>query len=211
MSATNGTAVTPPGWYPDPAGKPQSRWWDGAQWTDHVHDPQVQPYQVAVPLKAPEGTKPYTLFIWLIVLLPLIEYPLLFLIDWGDYFRNSLSASAYGTASYSSVLSIFTPQYLIVIASGWVLYGASAVFAYRDWKELKRREVPSPFHFAFVFISSLVYVIGRSVVIRRRTGSGIAPMWVAIIFTVVGGFATVTVIFVQMFSVLNEVIGSTIY
>ena len=56
----------------------------------------------------------------------------------------------------------------------------SAWFAYLDWRELGRRGVPKPFHFAWVFLSSGVYPIGRSVVVRRRTGKGIAPMWVAI-------------------------------
>jgi hypothetical protein len=27
---------TPAGWYPDPSGGPQQRYWDGAQWTDQV-------------------------------------------------------------------------------------------------------------------------------------------------------------------------------
>jgi uncharacterized protein YxjI len=28
--------TTPAGWYPDPAGRHEHRYWDGAQWTDHV-------------------------------------------------------------------------------------------------------------------------------------------------------------------------------
>lgn len=30
--------MSAPGWYPDPQGEHQFRYWDGAAWTDHVHD-----------------------------------------------------------------------------------------------------------------------------------------------------------------------------
>lgn len=33
-------------WYPDPSGQPGLRWWDGVQWTEHTHLPQVQAQQV---------------------------------------------------------------------------------------------------------------------------------------------------------------------
>lgn len=29
--------LPPPAWYPDPQGLQQWRWWDGQQWTEHVH------------------------------------------------------------------------------------------------------------------------------------------------------------------------------
>ncbi|MEV3979398.1 DUF2510 domain-containing protein [Nonomuraea sp. NPDC049758] len=37
------TTQTPAGWYPDPYGEPQLRWWDGNQWTDATHAQERQP------------------------------------------------------------------------------------------------------------------------------------------------------------------------
>lgn len=31
----------PPGWFPDPTGRHDHRWWDGAAWTEHVADAGV--------------------------------------------------------------------------------------------------------------------------------------------------------------------------
>lgn len=45
-------SVTAPGWYTDPADAALLRWWDGDQWTGHVH-PAEQPREVA-----PEGAPP---------------------------------------------------------------------------------------------------------------------------------------------------------
>jgi hypothetical protein len=34
--ASDPDAPPPPGWYPDPTGRQDHRWWDGATWTDHA-------------------------------------------------------------------------------------------------------------------------------------------------------------------------------
>jgi uncharacterized RDD family membrane protein YckC len=42
----------PAGWYPDPSAQTlpgRLRYWDGTQWTEHVHDPQPPPPQQAPP------------------------------------------------------------------------------------------------------------------------------------------------------------------
>lgn len=43
----------PPGWFPDPTGRHDHRWWDGAAWTAHVADAGVA---ATDPLTSPPGT-----------------------------------------------------------------------------------------------------------------------------------------------------------
>ncbi|MGW6498100.1 DUF2510 domain-containing protein [Nonomuraea angiospora] len=49
------TTQTPAGWYPDPYGEPQLRWWDGTQWTDALHAQQPGP---GAPPQQPSGPQP---------------------------------------------------------------------------------------------------------------------------------------------------------
>jgi hypothetical protein len=39
--------LPPAGWYTDPGGLPQQRWWDGLTWTENV---QPEPHPIAVPV-----------------------------------------------------------------------------------------------------------------------------------------------------------------
>ena len=41
-AATPAAPSVPAGWYPDPAGRHEGRWWDGTQWSPTVHDRGVQ-------------------------------------------------------------------------------------------------------------------------------------------------------------------------
>ena len=181
---TDATNNVPPGWYPDANAPGGQRWWDGTQWTEHV-GAQAQPYQAFEPLKAPAGTKTGTVWIWIIALLPLLSIVTFFAIDWKAYIDSIIPAnlsSASPTSGYSGMLALYSsPGYLISIALGWVSYGVTVLFAALDFRELKRRGVPQPFHWAFAFLTSIVYIIGRSVVVKRRTGQGLAPLWAYIV------------------------------
>lgn len=191
------------GWYADPERPGAGRYWDGTAWTEHRHVPGAQQAPV---LRAPEGTDPNTPWIWVFVLLPLLGYLPLFLIPWSSAFsydpRNPESM-------VDAQLSILTsPGYLGSILLSFLLYAALVVVAYLDHRELLRRQVPKPFHWAFAFIPSygiLVYPIGRAVVMKGRTGGGLGPIWVMIGVFVIGIVVTVAWTVQFMSSVMSTI------
>jgi hypothetical protein len=170
--------VTPPGWYADPAGSPLQRWWDGTAWTDHVHDPAAAaPGFAGTNPTTPVGTSPFTVWIWVFAITPLLG--LFSLVFQQDVSYSSYTSTTATTAQDLQDLyaSIFTPEYLMQLAISFLLYAAAVLIAFFDWRELKSRGVEKPFHWAFAFIPwQLVYAIGRAVVAARRTGSGWSPM-----------------------------------
>ena len=164
------------GWFPDPSGGAGSRWWDGQQWTDHVSDPALEAFgAAAVPGKVDPATPVYTPYIWLITLvLPLLSLVTLLFWDMDAYIRATLESPN------DPVVQLADPGYLLVQGVGFVLYGLSVVFAFLDRRVLLQRGFDRPFHWAWTFLGGVVYIIGRSVIVRRRSGTGLLPIWVYI-------------------------------
>lgn len=201
MSAPGTSA--PAGWYPDSENPGRGRYWNGIAWTDLYHTPG-QPFPAGAEPKAPPGTDGTTVWIWLVVFVPLLPMLMLLFVPWGSMFDIDLTGRYPGMGMYDLFLS---PFYWGSALLSWVVYGLSVFFAYRDVKELTARGVPRPFHWAFAFLSSLVYAIGRSVVVARRTGKGYAPIWVEA-GVVLLNFVILGVIFVAMFSGMAELFDS---
>ncbi|WP_427017610.1 DUF2510 domain-containing protein [Pseudarthrobacter sp. P1] len=170
----------PPGWYPDPDGGPRERWWDGGVWTGHTGPTALQGPPAPRPQLGPQ-TPVYNPMIWLVVLLPLLALPLQLL--WNPTFRFvELGPQHLRTLDPAAV---FTPMYVVLVASGWIIYAASVVLAYFDWQALGRAGVLRPFHWAWAFLGAPVYVIGRSVIVHKvAPGRGLVPVWILIVLTV---------------------------
>lgn len=171
--------------------------------TDATPAPQPDPYSRATPaaaLRAPEGTDPSTVWIWLILAIPVVQFLPVLVIDWNAFIVATLSDPS-GLGAYSVLL---TPGYLALIAIGWIGTALLIWFAFLDWRELKRRGVPQPFHWAWMFlvlaVSYAVYPIGRAVVANRRTGRGLGVMWITIATLVAGLIAGIvlTAVLVQL-------------
>lgn len=193
---------TPPGWYPDAAGV--TRWWDGYQWTAHTQAAaaavpgHVAPGPVQYP-RVPEGTPVYTRWTWWVVFLPfaaavpavgyLVDMPARII----DLVRWSMAVSGPDGSIDSTYEAEFLRRMLELILSPWYLatmlvavaaLGLTIWFSYLDHRDLQRLGYIRPFHWAWSLLGlggyGIVYIIGRSVVVRRRSGRGLAPLWVSV-------------------------------
>jgi len=176
------TPTTPAGWYPDPAGTPRSRWWDGAQWTENYHDPLGAAQIGGGTLTAPEGTVTATPWYWALLGLlganVLLQLSALLPTNLNSTIDNALSDP-------TSIVPTYTPYETITAVLTFVLIAAMIVSAFFDHKTLKSRGVPKPFHWAWSFFGILalaypIYLIGRAAIVARRTGSSISPIWIPI-------------------------------
>jgi hypothetical protein len=176
--------ATPPGWYPDPWNHSAQRFWDGSQWTDHVAaagGPSDRP-------KLPENAPIYGPWIWILALIPLLSGLSILFVHfdasaYGEYMRQLQNYDGTGPmpTMMMNPLTMFGPGYLLSLALSPLYYAATVALAYFDWRRLQRIGVERPFHWAWAFLASLVYIIGRSVIVRRVAAPrGRAPMWLGI-------------------------------
>jgi hypothetical protein len=180
MDSGRPAAASPgPGWYPDPYGTAPLRWWDGTKWEAHVAGgspalpaaPMLHPVAARRPL--PPETPVHTPWVWLVLLLPLLNV-LASLATLGTVTASLGTLGQSGTA-------LSSPGYVISFLLGWVVLALTVVFSWLDYGTLERRGVDRPFHWAWSFLAWPVYTIGRAVIVRRvAEGRGTAVLWASI-------------------------------
>ena len=142
------------------------------------------------------------MWIWLIVLMPLVSALLLLVMPWRSLFDIApyveLMESGQGIGEVMPYGMYMAPWWFVITAAGWIIYGLTVLFAYLDRKALFARGIDRPFPWAWAFLS-VVYSIGRAVVAIRRTGSGWAPIWglvaVQVASMVIAGIVTAQLTF----------------
>ncbi|MDP9937399.1 hypothetical protein J2T11_003770 [Paenarthrobacter nicotinovorans] len=178
MSQAMPGSTPPPGWYPDPSDQRFVRWWDGTAWTAQ-QAPRTMQYQPQIQQPRPRisaQTPVYNPFIWAITLLPLVS--IIFMFAWQPEFRMTTTRQGVTTVD---PFSIYTPAYFLLLGSSFVAYGLSVFFAYLDRQRLLKAGVERPFHWAWAFLNSAVYVIGRSVIVNKVAPKrGLWPIWATI-------------------------------
>lgn len=255
MSDVNGNTPRA-GWYPDPAGSTQQRWWNGTGWTDSLRDaptaapaapvppvtpaapvppvapvaqtpPAAPPYTPAygemhpgapapqppygapgynsaapaAPAAAPAynanaaagygahaapqtnpGASTNTVWIWLIIGLPLLSAFGVFAIDPVALAREAVaSSSPYGAGDYGTLGGGTAVVSGLLQLLSFVMAAAIILFGFFDHRALQRIGLRRPFNWRWGFfallVGPIVYVIGRSVVVKKATGTGLLPLW----------------------------------
>ncbi|ARC55649.1 Cytadherence high molecular weight protein 3 [Frondihabitans sp. 762G35] len=131
--------------------------------------------------KAPEGAKTNTWQIIVILVLPIVSLILsavsvtALIPTFTSYLAEIQRTNGQGVPRIS-----YPPIYYVTSVLSFVLYFVSVLLAFLDWRALGRVGIARPFFWAWAFLGWIVYAIGRAVVVHRRSGKGLWPIWVAI-------------------------------
>lgn len=205
----SGASTAAPGWYPDGTGG--QRWWNGVSWSEHTAPATFAQPQERTPL--PEGTRVDTVWVWIVALVYFVGVVPLFFFDMNGYMRAILEAELSGSSSaFGGVMAGYVVFFLLSSLLSWGLWGFTVFAAYRDYKHLTAIGVVRPFHWAFAFIPyTIVYLIGRLVVLRKVTRTAGWPLWAHIasyallfIVSIVWSILVVQAMVAQMPGYLSE-------
>jgi hypothetical protein len=186
--------VIPAGWYEDPAGQSDMRWWDGANWTAHMmmHPPVATVAPVATipppqqtfrsapqpwsyePLLTPAVPPWSTPYIWILSALPLAELALSF-----------VAGYLWGLTFGISNLEVLRIGLTVLFVALFVLL---AILDYRALGRLGYEKRASP----VLIIIPLLYLSRRGAAVRRVTRKGSLPLFVFIAGLILFGVVTVS-------------------
>jgi|GEM_PF-1042678 len=206
-SGTTASGTAAPGWYPDGTGG--QRWWNGVSWSEHTAlapAPAVGPVQRPA---LPEGARIDTGWVWVVALGYLVSALPLFFFDMNGYLRAVVDAEFSGS---TSALAEVMTGYVAFLLLSWLLslavWGFTIFAAFRDHKHLQAIGVERPFHWAFAFIPyTIVYLIGRHVVLRKVSRTAGWPLWAHIASYALVFLVSIVWALVMVQSMLTELPG----
>ncbi|KQW06255.1 hypothetical protein ASC66_06935 [Leifsonia sp. Root4] len=196
-SGSRAIAAPPAGWYPDPRGSDQLRWWDGTTWTV-----QLAPRPPAPPARpsaaASEGLADSPGYDWqreterhapMPSATPRVEQwqvrdvpgrsgtAAVWLLAFTPYLSLPLLAAADALTRGTSL----DGGNSAVLFAGLALYALVFALATRDNTVLARRGHGRRAQPSWALLGALPYLIVRSVNVRRETGVGTVPLWIWVV------------------------------
>ena len=213
MTNTSGP-TTPAGWYPDPAGSENLRWWDGATWTAHMA-PRPTPTPTPTPVvQAPTMPPVVTPGMQTVTGEPYVPFQ-------GSWNQSSQGGGHGGEGEFArpgqwntagAWLLAFSPLYtaialvlIFVLTAGAEIANATPatsvsifaidialvlvniLLALSDRRRLRSYGFPQTASVWWILLGPLVYLIVRAVNTWREARHGIAPMITYIVIAVVSG------------------------
>ena len=185
------------------------RYWDGIRWTDQV-SPPAPPTIEQPPL--PDGTRLGTVWVWVMAVLPLLDAVLLLSMNLPGLITQAAAQQMRDMSSerMNVLIEPTSPGLLALEGVGFLLRIALVVLAFLDQRALTRLGVVKPFFWAWslfelVGAGGWVYLIGRTVVLKRRTGRGSAPLWVFIGSFVVTTAVVIAVVTASVAAVVGQI------
>ncbi|MEV8253678.1 hypothetical protein AB0O95_06885 [Rhodoglobus sp. NPDC076762] len=143
-----------------------------------------------------------TAHIWTIVFLPLVLLPLVYMLQLPWLPLPPIEAS-------DAQLSDINLLARILLQGGsFAVFGFTVALAFWDYRTLLNRGIPAPFHWALALFGSLVYVVGRSLVVRARTGHGLSPLVTKVVIDVLALAAVIWIAVTFLSSLFDNLAGS---
>jgi hypothetical protein len=188
-----GTMSGPAGWYDDPSGADHNRWWNGTGWTDHTSPKPSEATDSALSDYVPFGGRSW-------------KAESVFGEHQAPVRRNT--AGAWGLALSPWIVLVASAAVVVLTLFAhelWWTAVAAAVLpllvtitmATRDRLRLSEYGYVRRPALGWVLLTPLVYLIVRTVHVRRENGGGSAPLWfylvncVLVLVALAGGvFAT---------------------
>ncbi len=195
--ATNGMPTS--GWYDDPGGSAQLRWWDGVAWTEFLQDrPVAEPVPEPAPEPAPApapATYDFAEFVPAIASSPGYLPPVTRAEVQDIYVSGSGGTVAVWLLAFFPLIGVGL-QFIaldnlgrvdILIAIGAVIFVSLIVLAIADRVSLARKNIGGPTLWWLLLAFPFSYLIARAVKLGRLGIKSTAPLVVYLIAGVVAG------------------------
>jgi hypothetical protein len=153
----------------------------------YAHAGYAQQGPAAPPPRVPASTSPFTWAIWVLAALPVVSVVLALNVD----YTSALEMSPRGPRPDALVASALSSLVQLLV------WGGSVALAFVDWRDLTRRGIVRPFHWAWAFVPVVggVYLIGRSIIVRRRIegapANALSPIWLWVGLNVIVAFISI--------------------
>jgi Domain of unknown function (DUF4328)/Protein of unknown function (DUF2510) len=151
MSEHDGYPGAPPGWYPDPAGGPGQRWWDGYAWTDATVLPERPPPPPWATAPPPPPGQAQQVAQWAVASERLSTFTTSGLVEAEDRLSR-VARVAVAVPAACSIANLIIDR---VNSDRWLAVGHQLRV---DWRDAQNNITPPPYHGPGAFTPASAFV-----------------------------------------------------